>query len=372
MTSKKDIDQLIKRINATPGYVVPEDRTSSCHRRAFRSDKNGNPIGLGVTLPGTPGDHNQLNTTRRKLRRKLGWHDPLAKTNQMRKKPKFRVGEHMPQMSDVARVVRFEDGSEDAPAVDAPAASTSAASTSSRPPAGNPPPRPPINTGTVREAARYMWWHLHTKAAQDPDSAARRAGVTGHHWVGRLSDELREVYPELGGLDKQQFTYLNNRMRTILGEGGRLVSVKPGNPVVPSMFFIRDYPDQGAPHVAAPAITPAPAVAPTAPPDDSAPSGTLTPRKNTEPASGQKEVESTARDLTRADSHESTRNGEPSARRVSVEDLLGFLGEHEALLAERGEILAFAVEVAEHSEKLNRAANALVDRLRGRSNDGTA
>lgn len=377
MTSKKDIDQLIERINATPGFVVPDDRTSTCHRRAYRADRDGNPVGRGVTLPGTPGDFNQLHTTRRKLRRNIGWHDPLAKTNQMRKKPKKQRGretEAMPQISDVARVVRFEDGATTGtPAASTPAPSTAAASTSSRPPAaGDAPPRPPISTSTVRQAARYVWWHIATKAASNPGSATTHDGDSGYTWVGRIPDELREAYPELKGLEKKQFDYLVNRVRAILNEGNRLVSIKPGNPVVASTYFVKKYPpsqDQGAPHVAAPAITPAPAVAPTAPPTDSAPVGITTPQ-NDESTRGQREVTQTARDLTPAvrEPHAGTQD---NTRRVSIEDVLVFLGEYDVMLRERDDVIAFVSEVADNSDRMSRAAHALLDRLRGRNDHGS-
>ncbi|MFI0481718.1 hypothetical protein [Actinomadura sp. 9N215] len=379
MTSRKDIDQLIGRINATPGFVVPEERTSKCHRRAFRADANGRPVGRGVTLPGTPGDYNQLHTTRRKLRRNLGWHDPLAKTNQQRRKKKKRRGkdvtEPMPQVSDVARLVRFDDGAavREARAGETPAqppagsAGTSTPATvaqssasvptspSAAPSTDDRPERPQVTTGSVRDVARYMHWHLQQKAAQNPDNRTTNKGATGWQWVGRLGDEMTDVYPELQGLDKRQFTYLLNRVRSILTADGRLVSVKAGNPVVPSVYFVKEQAIQRAD--AAPAVISAPAAPPAAPPVDSASTGaSVTPQDIT--PRGHKGVNPTAADLTRNDAQ--------NPKRISVEDVLGFLGEHETMLKERDELEPLAVEVAELSDQLNRAATALIAKLRGR------
>lgn len=280
----------------------------------------------------------------------------------------------MPEIKDVARVVRFDDGrSESRP----PAASTPAASTSSRPPAASTPadnrpavastapaastpaastspPRPPIGTANVREVARYMWGRLQTKAAA-PDARTTYEGAPGWQWTGRLGDEMKEAYPELAGLPKKEFTYLVNRVRSILTSSRRVVSLKAGNPVTPSVFFVRDGGNSTSLVNAAPAEVPAPVPAP-APPADSAPTGNLTPRN--ESMSGQGEVETTARDLPKADADK--------PRRIGVEDLLGFLGEHDALLQERREVEAFAEEVATYSAQLNRAANALLEKLRGR------
>ncbi|MBT2213486.1 hypothetical protein [Actinomadura sp. NEAU-AAG7] len=357
LTSRKDIDQLIKRINDTPGYVVPDDRTSSSHRRAYRADAHGQPVGHGVTLPGTPSDHNQLHTTRRKLRRHLGWNDPIANNHQHTKKKRRTRGQQMPRLGEIAKV-RFDDGTSVSTVPPAPSptpkpAEASATTRTTRPAA---PERPPIGKATVRDAARYMWWHLQTKAAAHPKNATTHAGKPGWRWAGRIGDEMREVYPELSALSKADFNYLLNRVRAILVESGRLVSIKAGNPVVPSVYFIQR--DQGVPaHTAVPA-TVAPTPAAPAPPAVSAPTGAMSDTDT----SGRKGVTSTAPDLARNDAQNS--------RRISVEDLLGFLGEHDTLLQERREVERFAVEVMNYSEQLTRAATALLERLRGERHDG--